>query len=272
MCKNIETARFQCFRVFGAPDAYEPDYNGDGHFYHGPTGLRWGVHPEDDGGVGVLEIAPNAKPICVLYDELLEKEKLNPPAPKTQRPPHIQRLKSRNRNNQVKFGDRYEIDYMGNSYFERGDLGKRIREMAELHGTGECVIGGYKIKFVYDPRNYNEAGAEETINQIFNGKQDWWIEEDPYFDERSVKANVRELAKRDTWMKMSAGKQHSHSPQGIYGVPRPVYAYDAWFDIRFGLFWTIDHKANIADFILNFKKTVEYNNAKAAEKRSQSNA
>lgn len=272
MCNSHATARFQCQRLYGDINACAPDFNDDGHYYHSVTGLRWEIHPDDDAGVGVTGVAPDAKPLCVLYAELLEREKSDPPAPKTQRPPHIQRLKSRNRDNQVRFMERFEFDYMGNSYFETGEAGKRIRELEELHGFGECVIDGFKINFIYDPRNYNEAGAAETIGQIFNRKQDWWIEEDPYFDTKNVSANVKALKDRKGWAAMRVGAYHSREPEGLYGVPRPARAYDAWLDIRFGLFWTIDHKANIADVIKNFKKSVEHNIAKAAEERARRKA
>ncbi len=255
MCKNIEIARFHCFRVHGDLNASRPDpIDDDGHYYHGPSGLKWAVDPVDDGGCGVAEVAPGAKPLCVQYAELLEQEKLNPPAPKTQRPAHIHRLKSRNRDNQIKLSARFEFDEMGNSYFEVGEAAKRMRELNELAATGECVIGGFKVKFIYNPRNYNETGAIETMRQIYDRGQKWWIEEDPYFNHVTCFNVVKALKDRAKWR------------DGYVNRTFPAYrSIDAWFDINYGLIWTIDN-CNIEDLRLNLRKSVEEMDRKKAER------
>lgn len=178
---------------------------------------------------------------------------------RTQRPPHIQRLKSRSRDNQVRFSERYEFDYMGNSYFETGECAKRIREMTAegAFATGETAIAGFKVLFAYNPNNYDEAVAIETLRTIYDRGQDWWIEEDPYFDYQTVSCVTKALKDRAQWKAM--------------GIDSPVPAYhavDAWFDITYGLFWTID-KINIRDILLNFRHSVtEWDARRAAREKA----
>lgn len=245
MCKNVKQAQFQSFRVFGDTNVCRADYQDDGHYYHN-TDTHWGIHPDDDGGVGVIDINPDAVPICQRYERLLEQERENPPAPKEQKPPHIQRLKSRSKNNQVRFSERYEFDYMGNSYFEQGECAARIRELNDLAAIGRTVIGGFKVIFVYNPRNYNEAGAVETLKKIYDRRQGWWIEEDPYFNRETCNFVVKMLKDRKRW-----NREFSSIP---------FHRVDAWFDITYGLFWTID-TINPADILLNFNRSVRHMDA-----------
>ena len=242
MCTNVRTARFQCFRLYGHINACRADpMFDDGHYYDSQTGLEWGIHPGDDDGVGLSVIAKDAKPLCKLYEELQEQERLNPPEPKTQRPGLIQRLKSTTRNNKVLFAERYRFDYMGNSNFEAGQCMARIREMADVVGIGRTIIGGFKVVFLYNPRNYNEQGAIETLKQIYDRRQPWWIEEDPYFNSENCSFVVKALRDRKAWNRA-----------GDIALFRHV---DAWFDIEHGLFWTVDN-INPTDVRLNFELQV----------------
>lgn len=174
----------------------------------------------------------------------------------TQKPPHIQRLKSRTRDCNITFADRYEFDYMGNSYFERGDQARRIRELAANGEIGTTTIGGFRVHYAYNPQNYNPAGIEYLLIQLFEKSQDWWIEEQIYFDRKNCEAITQALKDKLKWKSLHVAGLLERSDSHW------TFAVDAWLDIRYGLFWTIDAKANPKDFLKNFKHSVAYWDAK----------
>ena len=238
MCRNIKNAQFHCYRLFGHTDVGQSMPGEQKHFYNLPDDVEV---VEGDVPYVDNENRPR-KPLCILYGNMLKGEETNPPAPYGQRPAYIQRLKSRSRNPHIEFKDRYEFDLMGCAQFEQGEWAKRAREFDEVAGLGRTQVGEFTVHFVYNPVNYNEQGAIETIQQIYDRKQPWWIEEDPYFNYETCRHATRVLQDRAVW-----------NAQFITALPHNHI--DAWFDIQFGLFWTIDN-VNVYDFRENFERTV----------------
>lgn len=246
MCKNVIEAMYHCRRIHRHSEVvWVDDPVKGGHYF--PSNAREKL-------MGSLT---TETPLCEAYAFLLEWESRNPPVPKTQRPPHIQRLKSKSRNNQIPFTERFEYDFMGNSYFEQGECAARIKEMADLCEFGKVRIGNHVVLFAFNPNNYNELGAAETIKAIFDRKQNWWIEEDPYFDAVTLGHVAQALKDRKKWTQSFITTTLARS--FLLTGPRPpcFHSVDAWFDIRYGLFWTID-KVNIRDVQLNFIKSKQF--------------
>lgn len=180
----------------------------------------------------------------------------------TQKPPHIQRLKSRTRDCNITFAERYEFDYMGNSYFERGDQARRIRELAANGEVGTTTIGGFRVHYAYNPQNYNPVGIEYLLIQLFEKCQDWWIEEQIYFERKNCEVVTRLLKDKLKWKKLYVNQIVRSDFVEANSIYQWCFAVDAWLDIRYGLFWTIDAKANPKDFLKNFKHSVAYWDAK----------
>ena len=147
----------------------------------------------------------------------------------------------------VRLGVRYYFDYMGSSEFEQGMLGETIRRMVDHLETGEFVIDGIRIYAVWDTDNYDAAGVELVLNQLYQGQRrtkEWTnFEGRKYQEQKALEKQRREL--------------------------RGLYPTNAWFVIDHGLFWTWE-KINIKDIPLNLAKTVQWNDLTPEEQRAAS--
>lgn len=238
VCKNLKTAQFHCYRLYGHTDVGQSAPGQQKHYYN--------LLDHEQAAEGELPYVDNEnrtrKPLCILYGSLKKREEFVPPDPIAPQPGYIQRLKSRSRNPHVEFSERYEFDRSTIPAEMENELTYRIQEFDEVAGLGQTQVDGFTVHFVFNPVLYNEAGAIKTIQGLYGVTKTWKMADDPYFNRETCQHAKRVLRDRAVW-----------NAQFITAVPHNHI--DAWFEIEHGLFWTIDN-VNVWDFRENFERTV----------------
>lgn len=152
---------------------------------------------------------------------------------------NVQNLRSRNSNEEVRFSERYEIEYMGSTEFECGYLSQRLRDLAEFGRVAQIMVDGVLMLTLYDKRHFNMEGAEYAVARVYDGTcrtQDF-----TGFDQRSRREADLKRRQRDGFSRLK-GKELER---------------DAWMDIDHGIFWTW-RRINIRGVLRNIRKSVEY--------------
>lgn len=150
----------------------------------------------------------------------------------------IQRLRMRNKDNQVPFEHRFEREYMGSKEFERGEMALRIRELNENCHVGEIMVNGVFMLAAWNPDRFAMGEVERELNRVLRGEQrtkEWTNFTDAY------RRETRQLEK-ETGSKLSQSNPLTHRT-------------NAWFDITNGVFWTWE-RCNISDIRKNFRLSV----------------
>ena len=158
---------------------------------------------------------------------------------------NVQNLRSRSSNEEVRFSERYEIEYMGSTEFECGYLSQRLRDLAEFGTPGEIMVDGVFMLVLFDSRHFNKQGAEYAIGRVYDGTcrtQDF-----TGFDQRNRREASSKRKQRDGFARLK-GKDLERN---------------AWIDIDHGLFWTWQ-RINIRGVLRNIRKSVEYMDQQAA--------
>lgn len=170
------------------------------------------------------------------------------PSARYQRPYLIQRMSARSKNNQVKLSERYWMDCMGATEFESGFMGRAIRAMNGNCDIGQFEIDGIKIYACWNKDNYDTAGVEMALSQLYFGQirtQEFVGFEAKKYHEQKQLEKQRTLLRRE-------------------------YPINAWFEITHGLFWTWE-KINIKDILLNLAKSVAWMNMTPEQQREAAN-
>lgn len=155
--------------------------------------------------------------------------------------PLIQTLRMQNKDNQIKFSDRFQFDCMGAHEFERGLARERIIEMNESSVLGAVTVDGCEVLICYSPKHFaSHREVELYLNDIYHGAIR--THEPSYFNQEYRRETAR------------LRKEHKADNNPLKQRPDRV---DCWFDIERGLFWTFE-KINIKDLRLNLRKSVQY--------------
>lgn len=167
------------------------------------------------------------------------------------KPCFVQRMTMTSKNSEVRFSERFEMDYMGNSYFERGDMWRSIRAMNGKCGVGVVMVDGVDVFVAFNTNNYNLAGIQLLLTQMYYGQHR--MEESTYFNReyRLETARIRKTMKNIL---------------PILDMPEYTQRTDSWFDIEHGLFWTME-KINIKDIVRNIRFSVAYMDAETAKRQ-----
>lgn len=159
------------------------------------------------------------------------------------KPRLIQRMSMESKNADIKFGDRFNNDYMGANEFERGMMRERLVELSKYNAIGQVLVHGIPTFVLFHPDRYDLAGVEYMLNRLYEGAYALDLREPIYFSAEH----------RKQWKDMK--------------VSGATYT-NAWFDIEHGLFWTME-TINIADVRKNIRQSADYIREKAVEKAGQ---
>ena len=150
----------------------------------------------------------------------------------------IQRLIARTKDCTVRFGERYQMDYMGSTEFELGLIAARLRELATRSMMGEVMVNGRFILVLFNPVHYDLQGVECVLNKLYHNE--FQLKEPSLFND-DYRKRYKEIS--------------------------PNTRIDAWFDIQHGLFWTWQ-RINIKDVQRNIRISVEYMDGRRQDKIS----
>jgi len=154
-------------------------------------------------------------------------------------------MSSRSKNNQVRIGERYYMDYMGSTEFESGLMGATIRSMAGNCDIGTFNIDGITIYACWNKDNYDAVGVGYVLNQLY--LEQIRLQEPSGFTARKYQ-EYKALEKQRQRL-------------------RAEYLCNAWFDVQHGLFWTWE-KINIKDIPLNLTKSVAWMDMTPEQRRA----
>ena len=155
--------------------------------------------------------------------------------------PMVVRMHMANKDNQVRFSQRFHSEYMGRSEFEGVDFSKRLREMHQEMRVGCVSVDGCDTYIAYSPKYFaNHEEVEAYLSDIYHERLRAF---------EFTRFN-REYRRETIELKKEYGKKENK----LKTMPTRT---NAWFDIEVGLFWTME-KININDLRLNIRKSVEY--------------
>lgn len=168
----------------------------------------------------------------------------------------IQRLKSKNKDPKIKMSERFEFDYMGNSYFEGGSVARAIRHLHTEGETHEFKIDKTKVQCIYSTFCWTPESLEKHLNELASGKYRHWVEETPYFHRDGIAEQAR-CSKRPDWKDISIGRALMSRDKELSlpsaATPR---AYDAWLELHAPVFWTV-RPINLKDLRQNMRISVD---------------
>ncbi len=155
---------------------------------------------------------------------------------------YVHRMVMRNKNTDIRFGQRFQNDCMGATEFEIGWMGEQLRAMHQKCRPFQVPVDGRLVTGLYRPEKFNIDGLEVVLNELYDRKRR--TKEYTEFTRDSQK-EIRDEAKRgDRYV-----RQHA----------------DAWFDIENGLFWTF-HNIDLDGVRKNIAKSVEWMDASSEER------
>lgn len=162
----------------------------------------------------------------------------------------IQRMDMVSKDCNVKFSDRFKNDLMGATEYERGYQAACIRIFAE----GDCEVGiikvgGLDMVAAWRPSVSTREQIQDWVQRIYFEQ---WGHYSPH-DYTAFTSSKRDLYLADV-------KQWERDP--FREGRRTFHQFtNAWFDIENCVFWTWE-KINPKDLLKNFRKSLEYMNAK----------
>lgn len=135
----------------------------------------------------------------------------------------VQRLRMRNKDNQVPFEERFEFDFMASPEFHGEWINQRLRELEVFGEVGEVMVDGVFVLVLYHSNRMTLKDVEVTLNAVYHG--DHLTRERTNFNR-----DYRRLRKEFRWC-------------------------NAWLEIENGLFWTWE-RVNIRDVLKNITRSV----------------
>ena len=134
----------------------------------------------------------------------------------------VQRMRMKNKDNQVQFEHRFESDFMSHPHFHQGRTCARIVELHQSCEVGEVMVDGVLMLTAFNPEKATKHEVEQALNAIYHG---------------DIKTRERTNFNRD-----------------YRRLPLEQRWTNSWMEIDTGVFWTWE-RCNISDIRKNFART-----------------